>query len=111
MLVNTISRFKCRRNKLAHGLEPICLNARSSVQDPALAAFLEKCSKCRVHTTIIGDPVVGTINPPDLPTASSLMSQPPYRTQNDHYLECISEKLVVVAVTLRAVVSLAYVGI
>ena len=34
-----------------------------------------------VGTVIIGDPVVGTVNPPDLPTASSLMSQPPYRTQ------------------------------
>ena len=35
-------------------------------------------------TIIIGDPVVDTDNPPDLPMASSLMSQPPYGTQNDH---------------------------
>jgi len=35
-------------------------------------------------TVIIGDPVVGTVNPQDLHTASSLMSQPPYGTQNDH---------------------------
>ena len=41
-------------------------------------------SALTVITVIIGDRVPSTVNPPDLRTSSSPMSQPPYGIQNDH---------------------------